>query len=469
MGLLDKFAGLGQLDETQTQGLLAAASQMLQQSGPSRTPQGFGQIVGGGMEAYQGATMAAKRRKAEEDRAAMESKMYGMKMQGMESDLAAEAQKRDYEQRRDAHMSQFGGAAAPGGQPQQAPQLNSAPQASLPGMPQPMASPAAPAADTFQQKMARAAHYRAGGFHRDADAAEVEALKFREEYSLDLKNLQGADGKLRPYQVSKFGGVRDTGLGVAPDMVEVGLGNRKQFVDKNAVRNGQSYAMGQTPDSVASTASAAANRAQQDRHHDDRENRERAAPRGQIIQTDQGPMLADPRTGTARPMTGADGSTLGPKSRPIPTQIQKAYVENNGSLRKVQAALDAVKAYPDGLGAWNYLGDTVRQRTDLKGVNVRALVADIGSQKIHDRSGAAVTASETPRLKPFIPAATDDPATVEKKLEMFKTEYRAMQSEMEDLYSTDMGYKPLGKSERGGSSAPSPAVRKYNPKTEKIE
>ena len=46
MGLLDTFSNL---NDTQMQGLLAAASSMLQNSGPSRTPVGFGQIVGSGI------------------------------------------------------------------------------------------------------------------------------------------------------------------------------------------------------------------------------------------------------------------------------------------------------------------------------------------------------------------------------------------------------------------------------------
>lgn len=83
-GLLDRFANL---DETQTQGLLAAASQMLQNSGPSRTPVGFGQIVGSGLEAYQGSTLAAKRRKMEEEQAAQMAQMRALQMQGLQGDL----------------------------------------------------------------------------------------------------------------------------------------------------------------------------------------------------------------------------------------------------------------------------------------------------------------------------------------------------------------------------------------------
>lgn len=50
-GLLDFFTGGANPD--QQQGLLAAAAQILQASGPSRTPTSFGQILGQGMGAYQ--------------------------------------------------------------------------------------------------------------------------------------------------------------------------------------------------------------------------------------------------------------------------------------------------------------------------------------------------------------------------------------------------------------------------------
>ena len=46
--IFDMFGG-----SPQSQGLLAAAAQILQASGPSRTPTGLGQILGGGLSAYQ--------------------------------------------------------------------------------------------------------------------------------------------------------------------------------------------------------------------------------------------------------------------------------------------------------------------------------------------------------------------------------------------------------------------------------
>lgn len=207
----------------------------------------------------------------------------------------------------------------------------------------------------------------------------------------------------------------------------------------------------QSPDSVASIEQQERNSRRVDARARESNDRQRLEPRGQVVQTDEGMMLVDPRGATARPIIGADGVPVAPKMRPIPAPIQKALLENDAALRKVESALEAVAKYPEGLGVKNYLGDGIRQRSDPDGVNVRALVADIGSLKIHDRSGAAVTASETPRLKPFIPAATDDPVTVEKKLRLFQKEYQEIQEDINGTYTREQGYRPPAKLNKGAS------------------
>src|ERR1043165_3846630 len=78
---------LGNLDEDQQQGLLAAAAQMLQASGPSRTPTSFGQIIGGGLGAFQAGTQAARARKQEEEQAAQIAQLRGLQIQDAQSDL----------------------------------------------------------------------------------------------------------------------------------------------------------------------------------------------------------------------------------------------------------------------------------------------------------------------------------------------------------------------------------------------
>lgn len=171
-----------------------------------------------------------------------------------------------------------------------------------------------------------------------------------------------------------------------------------------------------------------------------RETREATMPRGQVIQSEQGTMLVDPRTGTAQPVM-ANGEPLQPKLKDLPAPIQKAYLENGSALGKIDRALAAVDEYPDAFGSKNMLGDAIRQRTDPKGITGRALIADIGSLKIHDRSGAAVTAAETPRLKPFIPNVNDHPETIKKKLALFQQEYKAIQDDIGATYTREQGYK----------------------------
>jgi hypothetical protein len=113
--------------------------------------------------------------------------------------------------------------------------------------------------------------------------------------------------------------------------------------------------------------------------------------------------------------------------KPVPSaSTQKDIAENNVALQKIDAAIKLLDKNPGSVGLQNYLGDTVMQRADPLGVETRAAIADIGSQKIHDRSGAAVTAAEAPRLKPFVPLATDTKASVAIKLKRFREEYEAM-------------------------------------------
>ena len=126
---------------------------------------------------------------------------------------------------------------------------------------------------------------------------------------------------------------------------------------------------------------------------------------------------------------GADKPT-----KPMPSGMQKAYLENRNSLNAVDRAISAHAAYPGAFGLSNVMGDAVKQRTDPKGVAARAAVADLGSLKIHDRSGAAVTAMEFPRLRPFIPSATDKP-------EVVKTEAGQLQGDLRGHPARDHGLR----------------------------
>lgn len=133
--------------------------------------------------------------------------------------------------------------------------------------------------------------------------------------------------------------------------------------------------------------------------------------------------------------------------KPLPSSAAQKFIDNSSNLRMAERALDlisgrevdGVKGDPNATGMKGFLPDSILQRTDPQGVETRAAIANLGSMVIHDRSGAAVTAAEFPRLRPFIPTHTDDPATVKKKLSQFVSEYRKVVDEMSDFYS-EAGY-----------------------------
>lgn len=161
------------------------------------------------------------------------------------------------------------------------------------------------------------------------------------------------------------------------------------------------------------------------------------------------------------PDTG-DVIELSKSKKSIPVSAGKEILANRDNLSKAENALALVsgesvgeaKGDKEATGWKGNLPAAILNRVDPSGVDARAAIADLGSMVIHDRSGAAVSASEYPRLAPFIPTATDDAATVKKKLTRFVSEYKRITSEIEDFYDQS-GYEvPKSNNE--------PAVNKLN-------
>lgn len=137
-------------------------------------------------------------------------------------------------------------------------------------------------------------------------------------------------------------------------------------------------------------------------------------------------------------MTPASDARL----KPIPTQINQAIIKNVQTLRQLDDTIALLGKNPDATGYKGYLPNVVLSRVDPEGVDARAGIADIGSLVIHERSGAAVTAAESPRLMPFIPLATDDNATAIKKLKRMREVTASEQLGLTETYGQDQGYKP---------------------------
>jgi hypothetical protein len=151
------------------------------------------------------------------------------------------------------------------------------------------------------------------------------------------------------------------------------------------------------------------------------------------------------------------------KNKPLPASTASGLLTNQDNLRRAQRALalakgetvDGLKGDANATGMKGYLPNGLLNRADSGGVDTRAAIADLGSMVIHDRSGAAVSATEFPRLQPFIPSASDDAATVKKKLGLFVTNYEAIIADQVNFFR-ESGYKvPAEVLKRGNASAAS--------------
>lgn len=194
-----------------------------------------------------------------------------------------------------------------------------------------------------------------------------------------------------------------------------------------------------------------------------------------VLQTDQGPVLVNTRNGQAAPVTGPGGQTYSRPLNQIPSQASTAIITNQQNLAKINDALNLLegkdvgklKGDKEATGWKGYLPQAALNRADPNGIDARAMIADLGSLIIHDRSGAAVTAAESPRLMPFIPLITDSKDTAVKKLQRFKQLYEAEQQGLQDIYSKANGYRQpsYAANPRSGDRPPLDSFNSGQPKS----
>ena len=150
--------------------------------------------------------------------------------------------------------------------------------------------------------------------------------------------------------------------------------------------------------------------------------------------------------------------------RPMPSSAAGGLLENRRNARRAVDALallsgetlpGGTQGDPNATGWKGYLPNQLLNRLDPAGVDTRAAIADLGSMVINDRSGAAVTAAEFPRLIPFVPTERDDPETARKKLQNFARNYGAIVNDTEEFYRAS-GYN-VPDAEAAQQPAPVPA------------
>ena len=145
---------------------------------------------------------------------------------------------------------------------------------------------------------------------------------------------------------------------------------------------------------------------------------------GQVIETANGPMLINTRTGAAQPIM-ANGQPIAPK---LSTEQTKDITSINQQRSTIDGALESVKANPKAFsfsrGASQNLpyGESIAGRFDTEqNAAARAYVFNNVSAVIKERAGTAQSAQELQRINSFMPAVTDNSTQIENKLKGFKT------------------------------------------------
>ena len=330
--------------------------------------------------------------------------------------------------------------------------------------------------DTPEQMLAGLADHEAKG---DIDAIKAQAVRDQIQQAqnfpaLQVKMLRNLMAPKDQVDLSK------------PVLGGQSLGGNYQYTSRDpltgAVTVNSNAPMTQTPDSVASNermvSEGAANRGVQMRGQNmiDARTRENTAATRENTAATVGAPFEGTDLATGQPIflqRGKDGRPVpvegyGPKGqtlKPIPPTVNMAIMANQKAGNQLDRALTllegqdvaGMKGDKNATGWKGMVPDFALNRIDPQGTDARAEIADIGSMKIHDRSGAAVTISEAPRLMPFIPKATDDAATVVKKLKRLKLEIANESQAMNDIYSKDQGYRPSPVLAGGGPKSDHPA------------
>ena len=132
------------------------------------------------------------------------------------------------------------------------------------------------------------------------------------------------------------------------------------------------------------------------------------------------------------------------KLKDVPPTVNTAMTQNQIVLNKLDRIDNLLVKTPDATGILKGITPgIILNRFDKEGTALRAALTELAATKVHDLSGAAVSASEFGRLKPFLPQPTDDSDTIKTKLAGMKAEIQDIMNATNSIYSEDQGYKPI--------------------------
>lgn len=404
----------------QTQGSLAAIAQILQASGPSRTPRGLYQILGSGLAAGQDATQKSQEHE-------MDSQLANIRMQDLQSETAARLRKQGDADRLVKFYSGGGSAGAP---PVSMPAPAGMEQGGMPSQLPPVgAMGVRPGASTstgtnatggwFEKQIERAEQLYAAGLPDEAARVEKQALAFRGQAKWE--NVKTKDGKVSPMPLYGDGTRGETvDADVARDLDFRNIGPKTVGFDSvfgNVVSSTQN---GMSPDAVASNAVSRGNlevsrqRLNMDREKDAREKQGgtgQKPPQGYRWAPD-GSLEAIPGGPATKHATATEGerkaSTLLQRMEGAQQQMQAALTEkptaNEAGL--VSKGLRSVGA--------DALANTVATSSERQ--RVEAAELDFLDAGLTLGTGAAYTREQLDSYrKSYFPQIGDSEATIKDK------------------------------------------------------
>ena len=144
---------------------------------------------------------------------------------------------------------------------------------------------------------------------------------------------------------------------------------------------------------------------------------------GQVVETANGPMIVNTRTGDATPiMAGGQPlpSKLSPEQSKDITAINQQRATINGAIADVEKNKSAF-SFGRGVAQNLPYGESIAGRFEKpEDTQARAYVFNNVSAVIKERAGTAQSAQELTRLNSFLPATTDNADQIIAKLEGFK-------------------------------------------------
>lgn len=287
------MAGLLDLvDDPASQGLLSLGLRLMS------TPGSFGTALGQSGLGALGDLNSAAQAKQRRDLLAQEERSRAMQMQMLQQQMA---QQQEAQARQKAIEEAYRGAM-------RSPEQQAMQQFGGPTMGAAQAAPGmSPQID--QQALIR-------GLTQADPMAAYAMMQPKQKKLSKLEPMRGPDGKMINVAVYEDGTTSVLPYGVRPDIALQGLGDRVTAIDKNAVSGGESFRLGQSPDSAASNA---------------------VQMRGQNIGANTAAArLAFDQT---RPIGGGN-----PRTGPMSVTLQKELLESDDAVQSAASVVRALEA-----------------------------------------------------------------------------------------------------------------------------